>query len=1732
MNNLLFDKINKYRDYQIKFQPKININEFKLEIKNKAYKKKYNSIIQSMAKDEDHIVNEWIVHHILLGFEHVYLYDDNSKIPITEAIKNLPLWILEKVTIYRLEENDSNFFNDIFLTSQYYDATLYENFKSIKQTYFLNYFLINHKHISKWCFFGDVDEFLYIKDDINICDFLEIYNNYNNLYIPWLIYGSSYNIDQPNGLVIENFTLHENLYSDIGKSIAKLSEILFIYDGHQISNVNSYYFNSNKKLFELPIHINHYQINSIKTFIRRKLRSNLGQPNGNLRPYSDFYTFMTQFNNIQTNIMNKYVDPINLILQNKNKVILNDINDYIDAFYCNNKYIYYCESYEILLEMLQSNNLRYCKSNELIHIYNKNSPPDFNVLQYKQLNQDLQNMSDIEAKKHYDLHGHTENRLYKFQNIPDDFSVSLYKELNKDLQFMSDFEAKIHYYLHGHKEDRKYKFDNIPNDFDVSMYKELNKDLLIMTDVEAKIHYNIIGIKENRKYKQNNNFNLIIQSMAKDEDHIINEWIVHHILLGVDHIYLYDDNSKIPITEAIKNLPLWILEKVTIYRLEENDSNFFNDIFLSSQYYDAILYEKEHIVKQKYFLNYFLIDHKNISKWCFFCDVDEFLYIKDDITICNFLEAYANYYRLYIPWLIYGSSYHIDQPKGLVIENFTFHDNKYHNLGKSIVKLAEISFINCVHKIDNKEYYNFDSNKKIFELPIHINHYQINSIKTFLKRKLRPNFGEVYDIMRHHNHFYTFMMLANYIQTNIMNKYVVSINLILQNKDKIVLNDSSDYIDAFYCNNKYIYECESYDMLSEMLQSDNLRYCRKSELIHIYNKNTPIDFDVSMYKELNKDLQIMSDIEAKKHYDLHGYKKKRIYNFKNIPPDFDVSMYKELNKDLQIMTDLEAKIHYCIAGINENRIYKKYNLIIQSMAKDEDHIINEWIVHHILLGVDHIYLYDDNSKIPITEAIKNLPSRILEKVTIYRLEENDSNFFNNIFLSSQYYNSRLYNTSRLNKQVYFLNYFLIDHKYISKWCFFCDVDEFLYIKDDIKISNFLETYDNYDRLYIPWLIYGSSYHIDQPQGLVIENFTFHDNIYHNTGKSIAKLSEILDIGNSHEIFYVNYYNFDPNTKLFELPIHINHYQINSIKTFLKRKLRPNFGEVYDIMRPHDHFYTFMILFNNIQTNIMNKYISSINLILQNKNKIALNDISDYINAFYCNNKYIYECDSYDMLSEMLQSDNLRYCRTNELMHIYSKNTPIDFNVSQYKELNQDLQYMPDIEAKKHYDLYGYKENRKYKFENIPNDFDVLIYKELNKDLQIMTDIEAKIHYDTAGIKEKRIYKDIYFDKEYFSNKYDLSITDRQLYNKYTKDIRQLKNDYFSSYVDNIVVSPDINYIFLVSHDNKLYGASHYIYLLYQYLNNKYKFMNVKIFLCEFEYNIDLYKKYLIGKDNILEYYADPTLLYMLYDKIKPKIVYLNSCNYAISKIYKYIPANIRILHSHEIFEHYLISKETIPDYVVSSLIADQYFQYYKTYPSIQSPFLTDLDNILLLSNESVQMISNQYGNLDLNKITIGMCGQITERKNYELFISISKIYLNYNFLWVGDNKNIFNEYKNIYHIKSTNNPYKYYKQIIDYFILFSKQDPCPYVILENILLESNIITFDKNIYYHHNNKILENIYFRCNDEINFVNCRTMIDKYVTSKKDNNSNNGYKYIAKYFNRPYQIEKKIDKYFCNN
>jgi hypothetical protein len=94
-------------------------------------------------------------------------------------------------------------------------------------------------------------------------------------------------------------------------------------------------------------------------------------------------------------------------------------------------------------------------------------------------------------------------------------------------------------------------------------------------------------------------------------------------------------------------------------------------------------------------------------------------------------------------------------------------------------------------------------------------------------------------------------------------------------------------------------------------------------------------------------------------------------------------------------------------------------------------------------------------------------------------------------------------------------------------------------------------------------------------------------------------------------------------------------------------------------------------------------------------------------------------------------------------------------------------------------------------------------------------------------------------------------------------------------------------------------------------------------------------------------------------------------------------------------------------------------------------------------------------------------------------------------------------------------------------MLFSTADPCPYVILENILLETPIITFRDNIYYDHKDELIQHIYNEYPSNINRQNAIKSINNYVKNKKIIITNYGKQYIERNFTNINNITTKINE-----
>jgi hypothetical protein len=318
-------------------------------------------------------------------------------------------------------------------------------------------------------------------------------------------------------------------------------------------------------------------------------------------------------------------------------------------------------------------------------------------------------------------------------------------------------------------------------------------------------------------------------------------------------------------------------------------------------------------------------------------------------------------------------------------------------------------------------------------------------------------------------------------------------------------------------------------------------------------------------------------------------------------------------------------------------------------------------------------------------------------------------------------------------------------------------------------------------------------------------------------------------------------------------------------------------------------------------------------------------------------------------------------------------------------------------------------------------------------------------------------------------------------------------------------------IVLVNHVSNPYGATNYLLSIFKILKNE----GVKVCLLDEILNEQLYSKFGIDKKDVISYEQDLLFLCYLYEKLKPKVFYLNSISEIFVEFIKLKNPNV-IVHSHEIAKEYG-QHNILPHYVVSERIQKEFENKYNHKPKIQPPIFLD-ETLELMDKEfskELPKVSNHKGDMDLSKITIGMCGQTEPRKNPHLFQEISKLYPKYNFLWIGGEEGHFEETDNLYHVPVVKLPFVYYK-LIDYFLLFSQEDPCPYVVLENLYVNNKVIAFKDNIYTDHKCNQTKDIYFEFDGEVSIENLCKVIDKRVVEKA-NRSGDGKKYIIDNFTK---------------
>lgn len=257
----------------------------------------------------------------------------------------------------------------------------------------------------------------------------------------------------------------------------------------------------------------------------------------------------------------------------------------------------------------------------------------------------------------------------------------------------------------------------------------------------------------------------------------------------------------------------------------------------------------------------------------------------------------------------------------------------------------------------------------------------------------------------------------------------------------------------------------------------------------------------------------------------------------------------------------------------------KYFLSLCCIIKNE-HYLEEFLMFYMILGVEHFFLYDNESSVPLSRRL-NKPI-FKQKCTII-------------------------NFPGKCKQLDAYEDCLKKTKSITKWLIIVDGDEYIFPKKWFNLREFLTEYDNYQAIGINWVMFGSNNHTEKQPGLLTENYTKCGYFDHHI-KTITQPQYTISMNGVHSVKTLNPnkfvdagknvvwgpFNENDNTDL----IQINHY---FGKSFEEYKDKINRGRA-DMTAKREFMQNYMDMYNDKDDpSFKEKYLEQIKLFFKQYN---------------------------------------------------------------------------------------------------------------------------------------------------------------------------------------------------------------------------------------------------------------------------------------------------------------------------------------------------------------------------------------------------------------------------------------------------------------------------------------------------------------------------------------------------
>lgn len=255
-----------------------------------------------------------------------------------------------------------------------------------------------------------------------------------------------------------------------------------------------------------------------------------------------------------------------------------------------------------------------------------------------------------------------------------------------------------------------------------------------------------------KKHHTNKKYLFSICAIFKDEELSLKQWVEYHRIIGVDHFYLYNNNSTDNYKEELKK-------------------------YIEEGIVDLIEWPMPHPAQLPAYMDCFK-KYKDESQWIAFIDLDEYIcpIYKNNIKL--WIQKYKKHPSVYVYWKIFGDSGIIDHDENKpIIEQYINSWDRLSDVGKTFVNTDyELPFLTpkYLHEIpcyvnifgfrfkippinEFGKYVAYKTNRvglfrKREDFTIQINHYVTKSYGEFVLRKKKrgpgTNGGEKAKILR------------------------------------------------------------------------------------------------------------------------------------------------------------------------------------------------------------------------------------------------------------------------------------------------------------------------------------------------------------------------------------------------------------------------------------------------------------------------------------------------------------------------------------------------------------------------------------------------------------------------------------------------------------------------------------------------------------------------------------------------------------------------------------------------------------------------------------------------------------------------------------------------------------------------------------------------------------------------------------------------------------------------